>query len=184
MVCRVEITYYTCGKISVMDMMKCPACAKKIPDNSNFCPVCGFAITEEDRRTKGSILNTIGNATGAGCLTVALLAILAGAVVVGKNTFFTSPYPEIHRSAAIAICGTAFEEHTKNATRRDSQSATVFEEQDQWVVRLPGEVWGGLDGWRKVVIHCRCMKNNPDPDDEISPEALLEIKVVPVPESK
>ena len=166
-----------------MDKMRCPACAKKIADNSNFCPECGVAITKEERREKGSILNTIGNATGAGCMTVALLATLVSAVVVGINTFFTSPYPEIHRSAAIAICGTAFEEYKKFGTSRDSQSAAVFEEQDQWVVRLPGEVWDGSGNWRKVVVHCRCMKDNPDPDYQISPEALLEMKVVPVPES-
>ena len=98
--------------------------------------------------------------------------------------YFRSPYPEIGESAAVAICGRAFEKSEKRFPFCRYQSATAIMKKDQWVISLPADVRGASGDWRKVVVHCRCQKDNPDPDNEISPEALLEMKVVPVPESK
>ena len=149
----------------------CPVCHGKIPTNSKLCPQCN-ATPPPTRRGNGK---KSARKTGAAFLGFAVLLLAIGAAWA----FFAAESAEIPPATAVEICGTAFVKAAEAETDFTYMSVVLWDLGDSWLVKFPAKVRATAGAWDEVVVHCRCLKKNPDPANELNLEALVEFQIVP-----
>lgn len=151
-----------------MSKIVCPSCKRKIPKSAGLCPKCGAWLgAAEDSRKKpakrGLFFWLVSSALFI-CLTWAM---------------FSSGGREISESTAVVICGNAFDKAVKAETKYALMSVVIWNLGDSWLVKFPAKVRFEPGVWTNVVVHCRCVKRNPDQDKEFNPDAVVEFEVMP-----
>ena len=156
-----------------MSGITCPSCQRNIHKNSRLCPHCGAEIPSEGR---------VAGEANAGRQSAAFWGITVLLPAIGAAwAFHTAGSAEISKSTAVIICGNAFEKAAASETDFTFMSVVLWDLWDSWLVKFPAKVRAASVAWDGVVVHCRCLKENPDPRNEFNSDALVEFEIIPKP---
>ena len=91
---------------------------------------------------------------------------------------YTAESAENPKSTAVLIRGNAFEKAAMSETEFSFMSVVLWDLGDSWLVKFQAKVRAASGAWDDVVVHCRCLKESPDPAEELNPDALVEFEII------